>query len=131
MEVKPNLQPLEDEQENIKRQNILDILEHQRKMQKESEQRLKTLLNQYTNTETLEEKIKIANTKYRTKYMQLEHERRQWQKVKDQLLDQIAELKTMLVQLAPDGVLFETVDKIAQITNPNHVATKRSLTKKD
>lgn len=77
--------------------------------------------------EKLKEKIKVINTKYKSKYMQLEHERRQWQVAKDNLLEIISKLKVELIKYVSDSELYEMADKITSICNSKHIGTKKSL----
>lgn len=79
------------------------------------------------DTSKLQEKLDVSLKKYRTKYMQLEHERRQWQKTKDNLIDIISKLKSELIKYAPDSELFSVADKVTEIVNGKHVGGKRSL----
>lgn len=123
-----NRRLIESNSEQVK---IKKVIEEMQKKQSALEEKQLTLEEQLASAnkklEIANEKVRIANTKYRSKYMQLEHERRQWQINKNQLADQISALKMIIVELAPDGDLISTIDRIANICNPNHVATKRSL----
>lgn len=77
--------------------------------------------------EKLKEKLNVAITRYRTKYMELSHYKKQSKTKEIALINIIEDLKSELVKYSPDNELFNTVEKILAITNENHVARKKSL----
>lgn len=75
----------------------------------------------------LQQRNEILQVKYRTKYMEAEHVRKQWRNSKDKLLDIITELKTELIKYAPNDSVIEVASRISEITNENNVGRLRSL----
>lgn len=100
-----------------------EVLQLKKELNKQNEENL-SLQQQL---KIAQEKIKLLNKKHRTIYMQLQHERRQYQIGHNRDLNTISALKMLLVGTASDEDLHNTIDKITEVCNPNHVATKKKI----
>lgn len=124
--IKQQKQQIQDLQ-NKHNSNFVDLRKQVQENQKENSKILSSILKAEKDNETLRQRVKTAQVKYRTKYMQLEHEKKQWNQTKQDLLNVIADLKMELVKYAPDSELFDVVTKITQITAKNHVAVAKTI----
>lgn len=73
------------------------------------------------------EKVKVAQTKFRTKYMQLEHERQTWNKTKIELLNVVSQLRSLAMQYAPLDEVFDIANKITEISKRDNTGRKPLL----
>ena len=73
------------------------------------------------------QKAKIAQVKYRTKYMELEHQRQAWNTTKANLLNVISQLRALAIQYAPQEEVFAIAEQITSITSESHPGKKKSL----
>ena len=111
--------------------------------EKMQEQELKKIESEVLNTETnkqlsellksitaqqkdanLQHKVQIARVKYRTKYMQLEHERQAWNVAKTEMLNVISKLKTLAMKYAPLEEVFEVAGDITEACNKTNAGKK-------
>lgn len=70
------------------------------------------------------EKVKVAQTKFRTKYMQLEHERQTWNKTKYELFDIISKLRSLAMKYAPLDEVFNVASEITEISKKEKAGKK-------
>lgn len=63
-----------------------------------------------------QQRTQVAQVKFRTKYMQLEHERQAWNKKESFYVDMISKLKSLAMQYAPLDEVFEVSQKITEIS---------------
>lgn len=91
-------------------------------LQKENED-LKKLADKHAKTLN---KVTVARTKFRTKYMQLEHERQAWNKTKCELLNIISQLRSLAIQYAPLDEVFNIASMITEISKKD-TAGKKAL----
>ena len=75
----------------------------------------------------LKQRVEVLQVKYRTKYMEAEHIRKQTRNTKDKILDIISDLKIELMKYAPNDKVMEIQARISEITSENNVGRKRSL----
>lgn len=118
-----------DEIKNIASENIAkvdftemlekEIIKIENDMKEETEK-----LQQQLDYTLQKQKMQIAQTKFRTKYMQLEHERQAWYKAKTELLDIISKLRSLAIQYAPIDEVFEVAGKITEISKKTNSGKK-------
>ena len=75
----------------------------------------------------LKQRVEVLQVKYRTKYMEAEHIRKQTRNTKDKILDIISDLKIELMKYAPNDKVMEIQARISEITSENNVGRKRSI----
>lgn len=72
----------------------------------------------------LQHKVQVAKVKYRTKYMQLEHERQAWNVAKCEMLNIISKLRTLAMKYAPLEEVFEVAGDITEACNKTNAGKK-------
>ena len=84
-------------------------------------------LDLLTENTKLRQRIEVLQVKYRTKYMEAEHIRKQARNTKDKILDIVSDLKIELMKYAPNDKVMEIQARISEITSENNVGRKNSL----
>lgn len=98
--------------DNISYDNFLEMQEKElQKIENDSMSIKKQLADEY-----YQKKAQVAQVKYRTKYMQLEHERQGWNKKEANYLDIISKLRGLAMKYAPLEEVFEVSGEITEIS---------------
>lgn len=84
-------------------------------------------LDLLTENTKLRQRIEVLQVKYRTKYMEAEHIRKQARNTKDKILDIVSDLKIELMKYAPNDIIMDIQARISEITSENNVGRKNSL----
>lgn len=113
-------------QETKEVKKALDIQKRQDDEMAELEKEALRIRSQLANELTLK-KAKVAQVKYRTKYMELEHQRQQWNTTKANLLNIISQLRELAIYYAPSDEVFAVAEKITDITSVSKAGKTKAL----
>lgn len=84
---------------------------------------LKNLTAQQKDT-NLQYKLQITRVKYRTKYMQLEHERQAWNNARNDMLNTISKLRELAMKYAPLEEVIKVANDITLACNKTKAGKK-------
>jgi len=93
----------------------------------DTNKQLTELLKQITAQQkdaNLQHKLQVARVKYRTKYMQLEHERQAWNVAKSELINTISKLRELAMKYAPLEEVFAVAGDITEACNKTKAGKK-------